>query len=496
MNLKNAFAEITRFLDSKNEWLLNHSSGKTFALQRSEIELSLERNKIIFAFLDEKGFQIWRVADYKIKNEKITLDLTRNFEKEREKIRLVPRVSAGELSESVELARLDEANKIAGLMIAEKLAAKLVRVSLNEKNGRFAQIIFENSRGRQIAALADVSDVVTPENFLSTAILWLAKLENRQKKPISEIWILADKKRAKNLQKLHALLRENWKQRIKILEISRKAAKAQSVEKSVLKQLKSLEIKDLRRENPKEISLTQSFETSRMAQEIIKLAPGNIDLLFSKHGETLRFLGLPFARVRKIFGEEKTWFGIEQSKQILNENSREDFFDLIENLKIYRRSDSPNERHALFRLAPEAWLEAILRRNIKLLDANLVLSPIYNQFRHSNDKIDLLALRRDGRLAIIELKVSPDREMIFQAADYWRKIELQRRKGNLQKARIFADLEIADAPTLVYLAAPTLSFHYDFEFLSKTVAPEIEIYRFDLNENWREDLKVLKREKI
>ena len=90
MNLKNAFAEITRFLDSKNEWLLNHSSGKTFALQRSEIEFSLERNKIIFAFLDEKGFQIWRVTDYKIENEKITLDLTRNFEKEREKIRLVP----------------------------------------------------------------------------------------------------------------------------------------------------------------------------------------------------------------------------------------------------------------------------------------------------------------------------------------------------------------------------------------------------------------------
>jgi hypothetical protein len=210
----------------------------------------------------------------------------------------------------------------------------------------------------------------------------------------------------------------------------------------------------------------------------------------------LRFLVLSFARVRKIFGEEKTWFGIERSKQILNENSREDFFDLLKNLQTYRCFDSPNEHHALFRIAPEAWLEAVLRRNIKLLDANLVLSPIYNQFRASNDKIDLLALRRDGRLAIIELKVSPDREMIFQAADYWRKIELQRRKGNLQKAKIFGDLAVADAPTLVYLAAPSLSFHYDFDFLSKTVSPEIEIYRFDLNENWREDLKVLRRRKI
>ncbi len=496
MNLENAFAEITRFLGSKNEWLLNHLSGKTFALQRSEIKLFLERNKMIFGFLDEKGFQVWRVVDYKIENEKITLDLIRNFEKEREKIRLVPRVSASELSETVELARLEKANNIASLLIAENRAAKLVRVALNEKNGRFAHIIFANFLGEETAVLADVSDIVTPENFLSTAILWLAKLENRKKKPINEVWILADKKRAKNLQKLHALLGENWKQKIKLWEISRQAAKTESVENSILKPLKKLEIKDLWREKPKEISLTESFEISRTAREIINLAPEKIDLLFTKHGETLRFFGLPFVRVRKIFGEEKTWFGIERNKQLLNENSRENFFDLLENLKIYRRSDSPNERHALFRLAPEAWLEAVLRKNVKLLDANLVLSPIYNQFRASNDKIDLLALRRDGRLVIVELKVSPDREMIFQAADYWRKIELQRRKGNLQKTKIFGDLEIADAPTLVYLAAPTLSFHYDFQFLSETVSPEIEIHRFDLNENWREDLKVMRREKI
>nr|MDQ3375224.1 hypothetical protein [Acidobacteriota bacterium] len=147
-------------------------------------------------------------------------------------------------------------------------------------------------------------------------------------------------------------------------------------------------------------------------------------------------------------------------------------------------------------LAPEAWLEAILRRNIKLLDANLILSPIYNQFRASADRIDLLALRQDGRLIIIELKVTPDREMIFQAIDYWRKIELDRRQGNLQKSKIFGDLEIADEPSIIYLVAPTLSFHRDFDFLAKTVAPEIEVFRFDLNENWRENIKVLRTKRI
>jgi hypothetical protein len=66
----------------------------------------------------------------------------------------------------------------------------------------------------------------------------------------------------------------------------------------------------------------------------------------------------------------------------------------------------------------------------------------------------------------------------------------------LQKAKIFGDLEISDEPAIIYLVAPTLSFHRDFDFLAKTVAAEIEIFRFDLNENWRENLKVLRTERI
>jgi hypothetical protein len=73
---------------------------------------------------------------------------------------------------------------------------------------------------------------------------------------------------------------------------------------------------------------------------------------------------------------------------------------------------------------------------------------------------------------------------------------LQKRKDSLQKARIFGDLEISDKPTLVYLVAPTLSFHKDFEFLASTISSEIEIHRFNLAENWRENLKVLERKKV
>jgi hypothetical protein len=169
---------------------------------------------------------------------------------------------------------------------------------------------------------------------------------------------------------------------------------------------------------------------------------------------------------------------------------------LINEFIEFRAYDSPNRRHALYDSAPEAWLESILRRDIRKLDANLILSPVYHQFRAERDKIDLLALRKDGRLVIIELKVEPDREMIFQTVDYWRKIERIRRAGKLQETGLFGDLRIADAPTICYLVAPTLAFHRDFDFSASLVSREIEIHRFNLAEDWRRRLRVLERRHV
>ena len=481
--------DIRNCLGRQTEWLLIHAGGKTFALQSAEIEINFERDKILFGFPGDLGFQTWRVVDCKIEGGELTLDLSRNFGKERERIKLVPRISVRELSNAVELARLEKANKL-GMVIEENVPdAKLVRVELSGENGRLAQIIFEQSRHGQIAVLADVSGTLTTEILLSTAILRLVRLQGRKQKPIRTLWIAGEKKQAKNLQKLRALLRPNWQEKIKIFQLSPAADAA----RENLEELPAVPLAQLWRAKPKAVNPPESRQMSETARRIVELAPDEIDLLFNKNGETLRFFGLPFARVRKIFEREKAWFGVEKTRQILPADNWKDLLELIENLKTYRRFASPNQRHAFYSLAPEAWLEASFRRNIKLLDANLMLSPLYQQFSAERGRIDLLALRRDGRLVIIELKVAPDREVIFQAANYWRKIERQRRKGNLQKAKLFGETAISDKPALVYLVAPTLSFHQDYKFLAGTIAPEIEIYRFDLNENWREKIRVSRR---
>ena len=48
----------------------------------------------------------------------------------------------------------------------------------------------------------------------------------------------------------------------------------------------------------------------------------------------------------------------------------------------------------------------------------------------------------------------------------------------------------------MYLVAPTLRFHPSFATLAQTIAPDIEIYRFDVNEDWRTSVRVVRREML
>ncbi len=479
--------ELRELIASHQEWLLVREFGPAFPLEKYEIEITEDGEKAFFGFLDDNGYHAWRLNGFAFDGNEIVLDLAGAFAKKREAMRLVSRASAVLLTAEIELARLEKANEIAGLIAQNFPEIKLGRVALNTDNGRLAQINFETADKTPMAAVADITGTLVAEAVFTAAMLWIEKLGLRKKKPVNDIWIICEKRHAKNAQKLHALLTDRWTSKITIFEIARKNDPVRLIE------LPKRKIRDLWRERSKRLVLPESPAPSETAAKIIELAPDAIDIIYSRAGETLRFMGLPFARVRTMLGMEKAWFGVGRERRILDQETWDDLSELVEHLEVNRSSAAPNKRHEYYRTAPEAWLESILRRNITLLDANLILSPIYNQFRSFNDRVDLLALRRDGRLVIIELKTQPDREMVFQAADYWRKIELQRRRGDLAAANLFDGREILDKPTLIYLAAPAWSFHRDFEFFARAVTPNIELWRFELHENWRENVRVISR---
>lgn len=480
--------DLASLLDKYAEWLIVAGNGRTFPVNRSEIEVRREDLRTLFGAVGENGFRSRRVVSFEVDGEEIDVSLTGLFGGGAETLRLVPRVSAAALAANVELARLERANEIASLVEQYETGVKIVRVGLNAGSGRFAEIIVESRSGFRFAVFADIAGGSTAESILASSILWFERLQARAKKPARELHIIAEKRSAANLQKLHALLKAPVRSSIRVFELNRTG----DIES--LKPRAEIAVSRLWREKARKLNLPDEVAPGETAASIIDLAPEAIDVMHSRHGETLRFNGLAFARVRTMAGRESAWFGIEREKRPLNDQTWPELKRLVEDLNTYRTVETVSKRHEFYRHSPESWLESILRRNIKLLDANLILAPIYNQFRTAAaDKIDLLALRRDGRLVVIEVKASPDRETPFQAADYWRKIEHLRRRGELRRARVFGNLEILDKPPLVYAVAPALSFHRDFEHFARMLTPEIELWRFELHENWRAEVKVIAR---
>jgi hypothetical protein len=498
------FFMLSEALETGFEWLLVRGNGSQAALKRDEIEVAFEKGKVFLECLTADGIKTWRINSLeKVENSEnlenqFSLAATERPNEEAEDLELIRRISAADLLAAIKEARLEIAGRIAEIAASKIDTGKIASVRLSKgiragEYGGNAQILLQISPGRQIAVFARVTKKgADAEAFLVSAINWFLHVSQRAKKnkpeKVEKLWLAADKKLLGKLKKIVALLRPGWRDLITLFQVD--------PENSELRELKVPEFRNLWREKARKIKMPVEQIPTDTAARIAEQAPDAIDITYSAHGENLRFHGLPFARVRTLLGREKAWFRTDKKRRILEPESAGEMLALVAELKDKRSPHATNKDHYFYRASPEHWLENLLCRDITQLDANLILSPIYKQFRASSEQIDLLALRRDGRLVVIELKVSPSREMIFQAANYWRLIELQRRSGNLREARAFGDLEILDEPALVYLVAPALSVHRELEFWAGTITSKIEIYRYDIHENWRENIKVLQQVKI
>jgi hypothetical protein len=467
------------------------------------------------------------------------LEATRRVGAERALLELVPRARVASAREMVADARRDEGERLAALLYEHaaslRVEAKLERAYLSAgarrgEPGRWARVLLRLGRER-VAATAPVvpTRADDAESFLASALLWLARLDDKQSKTVGrarELWLAAPPKLAASLRERLPLLREHLRERVSVLELNEERCaefvsrdctsdsessdvKLNDVEPNdegrALTSLRAPTLEELLDEPVQRLLHPSSRPYSELTENVVALAPDAIDVVRARRGETLRFRGLPFARVRGVAGREQLWFGVEGASRRtpLDDASAHALLKLVEELLEHRRADAPERKHALYRAAPEAWLESLLRRDVTRLDPGLRLAPLHAQFRVSRAAradgarpVDLLALRRDGRLVVIELKVSEDAALALQGADYWRRIEAHRRQGAITRARLFGDAPIADEPALLYLVAPMLRFHRAFQTLAHALRPEIETYRLDLNEDWRAGVRVVRRVRV
>jgi hypothetical protein len=533
--VSDAKRSIDELLDRHSEWFLAHDGGAPLAIGAAEFEFSIDHHRLIFSGWMESGFRSWRITAWNWTGQKLMLAVSRRMGAEVSTLDLVPRESAKAIVAGIAAARQRRCVRLAQIACEALVAqtsvcdssedhrlkslpliesAALSPGMRRDQPGRYARIVLRRPHQR-IAVTGTVarSNARNVDSLFSSTLLWFDRLQKRPGRPAIERLVIAVEHNVlEAARERHALLRNSLRQRIELFEIRGSNPNvSEDVRLSTdeawqeLQPVRPLERKTLWRKRLKQFPPIVKDETIERINQIVALRPEAIDVVASRHGQTLRYHGLPFARVRRVMDRDRIWFGIEgSSRRLLDDYHEQDWIKLWRDLANYRDANCTDRRHWFYRAAGEAWLESILRRDISRLDPGLIVAPLHAQFRTSHGSaigasgarpIDLLALRHDGRLAVIELKVNEDREHVFQGVDYWRRVEAHRRRGHISTAKLFGDREISDESPLVYLVAPTLRFHPSFATLARTIAPDIEVYRFDINEDWRGGVRVVRRER-
>ena len=489
--------ELAARLDAHGEWFCTaRRDSAPVPLRKGEWELSAAHGRVHLSYWTERGSRTWRVLAWEWTDERLRLDVARRMGAERTTLELVPRASVRAGIEAVRAARLRLCEQLAALACENLTGAQVERVRLSagarrREPGRYARIVLR--RGRELIAVTGAVVEVRAGDadvLLTSALIWWTRLQRQARfAGLRKLWLVVARELVETFGQRVALLRAEVRRDIALYERDETWQTLTLTSAPDLSELLAAAPRVLR---PVHEGLSDT------AARIVALAPAAIDVVRARYGETLRFHGLAFARVRRTLGREHVWFGTS-ARRLLTEENWPELAKLLNELDTHRTHDAPDRRHALYAAAPEAWLESLLRRDITRLDPGLILAPLHAQFRPAQKSsasarpVDLLALRRDGRLAVIELKVAEDATLALQGADYWRRVEAHRRAGHIAHARLFGELEIADESPLVYLVAPVFRFHRAFQTLARMIAPEIELYRFDLNEDWRAGVRVVRR---
>jgi hypothetical protein len=207
---------------------------------------------------------------------------------------------------------------------------------------------------------------------------------------------------------------------------------------------------------------------------------------------SLRVRGMEFARATR----SELLFGLE-TKAAAREGNLEEIEQLAREIARMRAPTAEDRENPIYRGHPEAWLESEVRAHPERIDATLVADPIYGQVPAvaggERGILDLLAVDRAGRLAVLELKASEDIHLPLQALDYWMRVVWHLERGEFGERGYFPGIALRrDWPRLL-LVAPSLGFHPKTETILRYFARTIEVERIGVGVEWRQGPRVMFR---
>lgn len=242
-----------------------------------------------------------------------------------------------------------------------------------------------------------------------------------------------------------------------------------------------------------ETAVSVSHATAPLSHEISTLlnrltSIDGVSLITGLSGAlSIRCRGIEFARIQN--GE--LLYGVET--KIPAAASHRQVEELACQLSELSRAASGGPAIPLSR--PERWLESCVRAKLPAVDASLLESPVHGQVLTSaaadRDAIDLLAVSRHGRLAVLELKTTEDIHLPVQALDYWMRVARHAERRELD--HLFPGVPLVAEPPRLLLIAPAICFHPSNRTVLQYFSSSIEVERIGINSDWQRDLRVVLR---
>lgn len=353
----------------------------------------------------------------------------------------------------------------------------------------------EGSREWAVTAVAPGETGAAIEGILTSGILWLDWTRTRaQSRAVEGLRLFVPEGASRALLERTAAL--SSAARVQVFEFRDDGDRVQKMASSDQGNVASW----LTPRREVESALSEAREAiARVHALALHLPPAGDDIglrFIAASGEvSICFRGLEFARWSRLEG---IFFGLGDSRERLTADKEPALDRLVRRIDLHRNYLAAETNHALYRAAPERWMETLAIQDPTRVDAQLDAGYLYSQLpalgAGERGVIDLLGVTRRGRLVVIELKASEDMQLPIQAVEYWLRVRRHQRDGDFERYGYFAGKELDSKPPLVWLVAPALRFHSSAETVLKYLSPEIQVTRIGLGENWRHGLKVVFRQ--
>ncbi len=508
--------EIEQALLAAADWQLWEGEKLVTTLVRATYEFSVEWGKLIFAWWTEDNSQSWRVTNYEIADAELHINATRGMGRDTVTFTLRDplRWRANKPEElAVAERRVQFAEQLAQLIAEHFDDVKIQRLNTRSKfsqanPSQYVRLLLKRKRETILALGVNEAEAQTDmDNIITVGLAWFSEL----KTPAHKLWLCVPQDRSQTVLERLTLLDFTPLH----LQVECFAINVTERTMSARRPVSQAELLSL---HPRGLlwPATKPALPSVWRNRIVNLAPDVIEVRedANQKFESYHLHGLEFARTkgetreRVLFGvphypdeiAAKFAFNVDAGRRNLTEQTFAQLETLVREIFTYRRADTPDLRHPFYRLRTEAWLESLLSRDIRVLNATLDPRFVYAQvpawIGDERSILDLLTVNHRGRLVVIELKAAEDAQLPLQGLDYWLRVEQARVRGEFQRRGLFAGIKLADESPLLYLVAPRLRFHRSFSLVANCIAPDIEAYRIGLNTNWRAGVKVREVERL